>query len=156
VHLPVVVEVVPDVHVGVDVAGEHRQSGQVVDAVAPAGAARHDLRDSPVAHDQIAILEHPAAPVKDARRPEHRRLAGWLARRRISPRSDPGDAHQQSGEQAGAHGASERITHGLGSRSGVTGREWSAPPATRVVLERYHRLDPRASRRRGDLLEFWY
>jgi len=50
VHLAVVVEVVSDVHVGVDVARQHRHGRQVVDAVSPGGPTWHDLGDPSVAH----------------------------------------------------------------------------------------------------------
>ena len=112
VHPAVVVEVVPDVHVGVDVAGQHRQGGQVVDPVAAAGAARDDLGDAPVANDEIAVLQHPAAPVENAGGAEHRRLARGLAERGRTCPEGAQDGRQHAGGRPPDGGGSSSMTHG--------------------------------------------
>ena len=115
VHLAVVVEVVPDVHVGVDVARQHGQGREVVDSVSAALAARRDPGDPPVAHHQIAVLQHVAAPVQDAGRAEHRRLAGRLAQRGRH-RPCAGQDQQQDNDAQAAFPPVDSVAHGLPPR----------------------------------------
>ena len=119
VHAAVVVEVVADVHVGVDVAGKHGQGGEVVDPVAAAGAARGDLGDAPVAHDEVALIEHPAAPVEDPGGAQHRRLARGLAERGRTCPEGAQDGRQHAGGRPRDGGGSSSMTHGYAPDSTV-------------------------------------
>ena len=112
VDLAVGVEVVPNVDVGVDVARQHGQGREVVDAVAAALAARNDVGDSPVAHDQVAVLQHGAPPVENAGRAQHRRLPRRLSQRRCH-RPRTGQSQHHGNHEQPVFGTVDAVAHGL-------------------------------------------
>ena len=145
VHPAVVVEVVADVHVGVDVAGQHGQGGQVVDPVAAAVAARDDVGDQPVAHHEVAVLQHRAAPVEDAGGAQHRRLAGWLAEGRGARRGGAEDGQQHAGGGLREGDGSVSLTHGALQ---IDGAAWWPDDADSILRSDPSRWRPAACRRR--------